>query len=229
MMRYLVNSRILALGMFFATVGHTAAPPTILDFASRPRVEDVSISPDGRYLALIQTQDGKATAIVSDRQAGKDQLMRPVLSEPERFRMTWCRWPTNTRLMCGFLGMVHGRVVYPVTRLVAVDADGKNMRVLIQNSGEAQGQFQDRIINWNPGPPDSVLIEADEGLDASQLASGVQVFGNVGTHALPAIFELNVVTGRLTMRQHARDPVGVLSAPRSPTGLAWTASRTGGV
>src|ERR1700704_987535 len=133
--RELVNTRILALGMFLATVGHAAAPPTILDFASRSRVEDVSISPDGRYLALIQTQDGKGMAVVSDRQAGKDQVMRPVLAEPERFRMTWCHWPTNTRLMCGFLGMVHDRFVYAVTRLVAVDADGKNMRVLIQNSG----------------------------------------------------------------------------------------------
>jgi dienelactone hydrolase len=206
-MRNLVNLRIPLLGMFFATVGHAAAPPTILDFASRPRIEDVSISPDGRYLALIQTQDGKAVAVVSDRKAGKDQVMRPVLAEPEGFRITWCRWATNTRLMCGFLGMAHDRFVYGVTRLAAVDADGKNMRVLIQNSGEAQGQFQDRIINWNPGPPDTVLIEADEGLDASQLASGVQVFGNVGTHAAPAIFELNVVTGRLTMRQHAREPI----------------------
>ena len=106
--RELVNLRTpaLVLGMFLTAVGRAATPPTIQDFASRPRVEDVSISPDGRYVALIETQDGKAAAVVSDRQAGKDQVMRPVLSEPEHFRMTWCRWPTNTRLMCGFLGMV---------------------------------------------------------------------------------------------------------------------------
>lgn len=193
--------------MFCTAAGHAAVPPSIEDFASRPKVEDVSISPDGRYLALIQTRDGKAIAVVSDRQAGKDQVMRPVLSEPEHFQMTWCHWATNTRLMCGFLGMVRETFVYGVTRLVAVDADGKNMRVLIQNSREAQGQFQDRIVNWNPGPPDTVLIEADEGLDARQVATGVQVYGNVGTHAAPAIFELNVVTGRLAIRQHARDPI----------------------
>ena len=91
---------------------------------------------------------------------------------------------------------------------MAVDADGKHIHVLLQNSFQAQGQFQDQIIDWNPGPADTVLIEADgEGLSASQLAAGVQVYGNVGTHALPGVFELNVVTGSLTLRQHARDPI----------------------
>jgi hypothetical protein len=207
--RGLVNLRIpaLAVGMFGGIAGHAATPPTIEDFASRPQVEDLSISPDGRYLALIHTRDGKAVAVVSDRKASKGQVMRPVLSEPEHFRMTWCRWATNTRLMCGFIGMIHDRSVYGVTRLAAVDADGKNMRVLIQNSVEAQGQRQDRIVNWHPGPPDTVLIEADEGLDASQMSPGVQIIGNVGTHGLPAVFELNIVTGRLRLRQHARDPI----------------------
>src|SRR6202035_2661752 len=152
-------------------------------------------------LALIQTLNGGARVVIAERLGAKDHAMRPVLSEPDEFQLTWCHWATNTRLLCGLhSSSSQGGVLHPVTRLVAVDADGKNLRVLMQNSQEVQGQFQDRIINWNPGPPDTVLIEADEGLDASQLASGVQVFGNVGTHAAPAIFELNVVTGRLTIR-----------------------------
>src|SRR5260370_21684897 len=98
--------------------------------------------------------------------------MRGVLAEPDHFQMTWCHWATNTRLLCGFRGMVRQGIVFGITRLVAIDADGKNQRVLIQGSGEAKGQFQDRIVNWNPGPPDTVLIEADEGLSASELAAG---------------------------------------------------------
>jgi dipeptidyl aminopeptidase/acylaminoacyl peptidase len=204
----LKTRRMLAivLGMF-GNLAAQAAAPSLEDFASRPRIEDVSISPDGRYVALIGTRDGKATAFVEDRQAGKDQHERGVIAEPDHFQMTWCRWATNTRLLCGFRGMVNDRFVYGITRLVAVDADGKNVRVLMQNSMEAQGQFQDRIIDWNPGPPDTVLIEADEGLSAKQMEAGVQVYGNVGTHALPAVFELDVVTGRVAIRQHAHDPI----------------------
>src|ERR1700722_19007560 len=208
-MRHLTKQGLLALaiGMAGTVAGRAATPPSIEDFASRPQVEGVSISPDGRYLAMIRPHDGRGFAVVSDRRAGKDQTARLVITEPDHFRMSWCRWATNTRLLCGLRAMVSDRVVYAVTRLVAVDADGKNIRVLIQNSGEAQGQFQDSIINWNPGRPDTVLVEADEGRSDSDLASGAQVYGDVGTHALPAVYELNVISGRLSIRQHARDPI----------------------
>jgi hypothetical protein len=59
----------IVLGMFGNLAAYAAAP-SLEDFASRPQIEDVSISPDGRYVALIGTRDGKATAIVNDRQAG---------------------------------------------------------------------------------------------------------------------------------------------------------------
>jgi dienelactone hydrolase len=207
---HLKRIRILTLvvGLSGISSGHAAVAPSVEEFASRPRTEDASISPDGRYLALIRTQDGTAVALIADRNGGKEDLMRPVLREPEHFRMSWCHWATNTRLLCSFRGIANqsGRV-YPVTRLVGIDSDGKNMRVLMQYSREAQGQYQDEIINWSPGPPDTVLIEADEGLSDSEISGNVQVIGNVGTHGLPAVFELNVVTGRLRMRQHAREPI----------------------
>ncbi len=196
----------LVLGTYWSQAA-AASAPSIEDFASRPQVEDVSISPDGRYLALIQVLNGRALAVVDDRLAGKDQAMRPVLSEPDHFRLSWCKWATNARLLCGLRAIATDRGIYPITRLIAVDADGKNMRVLLQNSQEAQGQFQDRIINWHPGPPNSVLIEADEGMSESQIASGAKIIGSVGTHGLPAVFELNVVSGGLTLRQHAREPI----------------------
>jgi dipeptidyl aminopeptidase/acylaminoacyl peptidase len=202
-----LRSATLGMGVFGLIASHAATPPSIEDFASRPQIEDVSISPDGRYLAMIRTREGKGFAFVSDRSAGKDQTQRLVITEPDHFRMTSCRWATNTRLLCKFRGIANDVNVYPVTRLVAVDADGKNLRVLIQNSRVAQGQFQDEIINWTPGRPDTVLVEADEGMNENDLATGVEVYGNVGTHALPAVFELNVVTGQMSIRQHARDPI----------------------
>jgi dienelactone hydrolase len=219
--------RALGLSVLCGLTAHASAPPSIEDFASRPQVEDVSISPDGRYLALIQTRDGRAMVVVSDRQAGSDQILRHVLSEPEHFHLNWCRWATNTRLLCSFVGMARDRVVYSVTRLVAVDADGKKMHVLMQNSFEAQGQYQDQILNWNPGPPNTVLIEADEGLSSEQLTTGAQVIGNVGTHGLPAVFELNVVTGQLSIRQHARDPIRHwVTDERGEVRLGWGLSGT---
>src|SRR5882672_8591020 len=197
----------LAVGILPGAASRAATPPSIEDFASRPKIEDVSISPDGRYLAMIQTLNGRGAAVVMDRQGGRDSPMLPVLTEPEHFRFTWCHWATNTRLLCGLHALVRERMVYGISRLVAVDADGKNTHVLMQNTGEAQGQYQDEIINWDSGPPNTVLIEADQGVNGEGLGPSAKAYGEVGTHGLPAVFELNVMSGQLSVRQHAREPI----------------------
>jgi len=196
---------LLAIGLASTAL---AGPPSIETFAARPAVEGAAISPDGRYLATIETLAGRGGVILRERVNGQFQGGKSVLGEPEHFRIGWCRFATNTRLLCSFHGMgFDGRVVFAATRLVGVDADGRNMKVLIQNSQVAQGQFQDRILHWHPGIADTVLIETDEGLSDTALSPGTVVFGNVGTHGMPAVFELNVVSGGLRVRQHAREPI----------------------
>lgn len=72
-----------------------------------------------------------------------------------------------------------------------------------------------------------MLIEADEGLSQSQISSGAQVYGNVGTHAEPAVFALNVVTGSMTMREHARPPIcHWIADKRGRVRLGWGLSGT---
>lgn len=204
-----MNSRklpvIVAVALVISRAAGAAAIPSIADFAARPSVEDAAISPDGSHAVLIETHGGRGLAVVVALDGKQPPTL--VLSEPEHFLMRWCRWATETRVLCSFQGVAQSGSVYPVSRLVGVDADGKNMRVLVQNSQEAQGQFQDNIVNWHPGPKDTVLIAADEGVTPDDRISGAQVFGNVGTHALPAVFELNVVNGQLRLREHARDPI----------------------
>ena len=181
----LLRSCAFGLAALYLTTAHAAAP-SIEDFASRARIEDAAISPDGHYIAVIKTQDGRGAAVVIDRSPAHAAPV-VVLSEPPHFRLTWCRWATDTRLLCGYLGMAKPNgYVYSATRLVAVGADGKNTKVLIQNSETAQGQYQDQVINWNPGVPDSVLIEADEGLSDEQATGIHQVFGEIGSHAAAA-------------------------------------------
>jgi len=185
-----------------------AAPPSIETFAARPEIEHATISPDGHYLATVEVHGGRGGVLVRELANGEVKDSRGILGEPEHFQIGWCRFASNTRLLCSFHAMGRDRgVVYPVARLVAVDADGRNMRVLVQNSPLAQGQYQDRVMHWHPGPPDTVLIEADEGLTSDQLASGATIIGNIGTHGLPAVFELNVVSGSLRMRQKPRSPI----------------------
>ena len=145
----------LAAGLAASLAG--AEPAPIAAFAARAAVEGVAVSTDGRYLATIQTVHGKGGVVVRERLAGPTAQGHGVLGEPDGFRITWCHFASGTRLLCGLRGMARDvGFVYSGTRLVAVDVDGKNPKVLVQNNIVAQGQYQDEILSWNPGPPDTV-------------------------------------------------------------------------
>jgi dipeptidyl aminopeptidase/acylaminoacyl peptidase len=214
------------LGAALLTTALAAAEPAPLAaFAARPPVLGVTLSTDGRYLATIGSEHGRAGVFVSERAAvGADA--RLVLSEPDGFRIQWCRFATETRLLCGLRGMARERgTVYSGTRLVAVDADGRQLKVLVQNAEVAQGQYQDEVLHWNPGPPDTVLVEADEGLDYETrriLSAGGDVIGSVGTEGVPAVWELNIRTGRMKLREHAHYPIRHwIVDPRGRVRLGW--------
>src|SRR6185503_14942496 len=120
-----------------------------------------AISPDGHYLAVITSIRGVRVAMVRNLST-PDAPMIPVMSgaADHEFFITWCRWATDTRLVCGLRGTTHFRgIVVVLTRLAAVDADGKNLKVLLQNNRAVagDGQIQDRIVDWTPGVPDTVL------------------------------------------------------------------------
>ena len=60
--------------MFGGVAAAHAAAPSAEEFALRPHVEDVSISTDGRYVALIRTlDDGRADVVVTDLAGGPRQ------------------------------------------------------------------------------------------------------------------------------------------------------------
>ena len=206
-----------------------AAPPPIEAFAARNPVEGVTITPDGRRLAFIRTLNGKGLVTVRGRNDSTDPE-HTVLGEPEHFRIRWCRWATDSRLLCGYhASLVKDGVASTISRLVAVDADGRHVDTLIQNSISAQGQFQDQVLDWNPGKPDTVLVQADEGLSLREAQMGGgngQLIGDTGTHGLPAVFELNVVTGRLHLIQHAKQPIRYWASDRNgQVRLGWGQDR----
>jgi dipeptidyl aminopeptidase/acylaminoacyl peptidase len=105
--------------------------------------------------------------------------------------MTWCRWANNSRLVCGYRAMAKEMgVIFPITRMVAVNADGSDVKVLIQNGRAGATQFQDNVIDWTYNEPDTVLVEADE-----------------DRNTFPEVYELNVYTGRLNLRTRERQPI----------------------
>ena len=185
-------------------VASSATPPPIEAFARMPAIDEVSISPDGHYLSSIAELNGHRVLAVIDRVKGGAAKILFVVKQTEDFDVQWCRWANTSRLLCSFIGSVTDdapdaksfthlkteKIHYATTRLVGVNADGSGMKVLVQNSYAGFSQFQDRILDWTPAEPDSVLIELDDDLDG-----------------FPSVFELDVNTGKLKQRVAGNPPI----------------------
>jgi dienelactone hydrolase len=206
--------------------GARAAPIPVEAFAARDAISDTALSPDGRYLAVVAANQDRRAVTVRDLTAVPSEAHLVLTDIPGKFDITWCRWATGTRLLCSFRGiqsLIARETPLVATRLVAVDPDGKNQLVLVQDADEAGGssaQFEDRIIDWHPRKADTVLIEADESLLGSleqniskgaggsiNLKGGLRGSAKTSTRGFPAIFELNVVTGDLRLVQHSFPPI----------------------
>ena len=179
----------LILGIWAARA--LAEPIPLKYFARLPEFDEVSLSPDGRYLAMIRPVDGTRSLFALDRQA--NDSLRGLLGGDKkgRFQMTWCKWGNATRLVCGYQAMMREMgAIFPITRMVAVNVDGTEQKVLIQNGKAGASQFQDSVIDWTPDESQSVLVEADD-----------------DENGFPSVFELNIYTGSMGTRVRERQPI----------------------
>jgi dipeptidyl aminopeptidase/acylaminoacyl peptidase len=211
--RILRGSVIAAMTLLVALA--RADEPPISAFARSEYISGAAISPDGRYLAVLTSEKGIRIAMVKDL-SDAHAIFHMVMSSAtdNRFFIEWCRWATSSRLLCGLRGRVRELgAVYVVTRLAAVDADGKHLMVLVQgnSNADASGQFQDEIVDWSPGKPDTILIAARADTrsvierQADETASSSSI-GPTGED-FPSLFELNVVTGKMQKRMQAHPPL----------------------
>jgi dipeptidyl aminopeptidase/acylaminoacyl peptidase len=116
------------------------------------------MSPDGTKVSFLQMHPEDLPILrIFDLTTGKANLA--LASTKDGFDIQWCDWANNERLLCGFAAVARGWDVYGVTRLVAVNADGSAMKVLLQRKLKDQfAQFQDRVVDWLVDDPKRVLV-----------------------------------------------------------------------
>lgn len=185
------GGRLLLSGLLALAFGTAhAAPPPIEAFARIPAIRNVAVSPDAKQLLFI-TGSGDYEAVVTAPTTFASAPKPIFASRPGDYELSWCGWANNKRILCGVSAtMREAGLLYGISRLVGVDADGSNQKVLIQNSEAGRAQFQDEILDWTPDEPDTVLMELD-----------AQLTG------YPAIFELNVNNGRRSIRSRDYYPI----------------------
>jgi len=155
--RALVSSASLCL---FAAVANSAPPdPLAVAFGTMPTLWDVRMSPNGAKASFLQMHPEELPiAAVLDLGTGKVNLV--LASTRDGFNLQWCDWANDERLLCSFSAVSREFGAFLVTRLVAVNADGSDMKVLLQRQAEGSySQFLDGVVDWLVDDSKHVLVE----------------------------------------------------------------------
>lgn len=120
-------------------------------FGARPAVAQMSIAPDGKKIAYVGAAQGQASVLfVADLASGTVNPITYSDNKPLDLRACW--WSANERLVCWYYGI---DVVYALrvsyTRIVSLDADGKNIRALaapVPQDANRPSQYDGTVIDW---------------------------------------------------------------------------------
>jgi dipeptidyl aminopeptidase/acylaminoacyl peptidase len=216
MRRIAVVGSTFAFAWLIGGAAAQAAMPPIAAFAGDKSITNVTISPDGHYLSMLVLAPDKRAVIVQDLLGHDPAHVVMAADLTQATDLAWCRWANGTRLVCGLreTSTMRNGLQFVATRLAAVDADGKNSKLLMQdlstNPGENQGQFQDNVIDWQPGKPNTILVASPENqVDARERAALRAGGGSQGVAfgKFPGIYAVNIITGDMTLHSHAHEPI----------------------
>jgi len=154
-------ARALALSallcVFLAAPKAAEPDPLAVEFGTMPALWGVRLSPDGTKVSFLQMHPEDLSVLtIFDLVTGKANMA--LASTRDGFDLQWCDWANIERLLCSFLGVSKAYGSFFVTRLVAINADGSEMHVLLQNRVEGNySQFLDGVVDWLPDDPRHVL------------------------------------------------------------------------
>lgn len=132
-------------------------------FGARPSTTDLSLSPDGKRIAYVAPASGQGAVLYTAR-LEKGARPKPVfLADGKPNRIRSCSWVADDRLVCTIYGVSKDPILGPFSwsRLIAIDADGKNLKLLSTQQNEYSRGVQlygGEILDWLPEENGSVLM-----------------------------------------------------------------------
>lgn len=163
----------IAILSAFAVGGYAAPDPLAVAFGTLPDSYRARLAPSGEYVSYLSMTDFDLPVVYVADATGESQLV--LASKKDAFDAYWCGWANEERLLCGFYGVHHQfSDMFPETRLVAVNRDSSDMKVLLQKRLQREWgieQFHDDIMDWLPDDPEHVLLEmpSDKGTGVSRV------------------------------------------------------------
>jgi dienelactone hydrolase len=132
-------------------------------FGARESVSHMRLSPDGKSVAYLSPYQGHGSVLytVSLATGAKPKLAVAANGKPER--LEHCSWVANDRLACYIYGTLKDPTygIIPVSRLVALNADGTNFKLLSRPNTGHDRYYQNSggwIIDSLPSENGTVLM-----------------------------------------------------------------------
>jgi hypothetical protein len=135
-------------------------------FGARPSITDMSLSPDGTSVVYVEPVAGQGSvAYTLSLQPGAKEKVA-LLADGKPYRLEGCDWVSNDRLVCTIYGLTKpisgvGSGPVPFTRVVAVNADGKNLQSLSMQDSEFTHGIRlggGNVVDWLPNENGAVLM-----------------------------------------------------------------------
>ena len=156
------SARLCLLGLVLPTGAAFAEPITLDAWFKGPRIEQVSISPSGRQIAMIVREGDNSLVVVKD--LTQNASAKPVLAAVPKsgIEPRSCGWNSETRIVCVLMGTTGRKGLGDyVRRLVAVDSDGSNRRMLLTSATSTGATLADAyaIADYRIDEADMVLVK----------------------------------------------------------------------
>ncbi|MGY2733204.1 hypothetical protein [Sphingomonas sp. UYP23] len=156
---------LVFLGTLSISAIAAAAEPTpstlAAAFGARVGASSPALSPDGRFLVYIAPGAGQLTVAMVMNLA--DGTTTPITSaDGKPLKLNSCGWSAADRLVCllsGISTVNHTKLA--LSRLVAVDADGKHTLPLSIQYGLRQQDGE--VLDWMTGVDGTVLMSRGNG------------------------------------------------------------------
>lgn len=162
-------SRFLYTLLFtISSLATTATPALPVEaFSQLPKVSDIELSPDGKYIAYFMNIEESTILVTMDIE--KRKIHGIIKTDNERFKFSWLEWVNPDRLIFSIYFPDHRGlgVGTTETRLFSVGPTESEPRILFKPSIASKtqykhySQFQDRVVSLLPADPDHILVALD--------------------------------------------------------------------
>jgi dienelactone hydrolase len=180
--------------MFAAAITSVAAPAPAADsdgfdaataFGARPTISHMRLSPDGKTAVFLAPLPGTASAAMTIDLTGGGKPHVAAVSDGKPYRLQWCYWVTNDRLVCTVYGVTESAAgILPISRVLAVNSSGWQIKVLSnEDRATTRGYltYGGSVIDWLTERDGMILMErpARDGLGVDRIDTATGSVGHV--------------------------------------------------